>query len=409
MRGKSIALLVLALGCGLIASVGITQVVARRSAEKAAPAVEKQPIYVAVQDIALGTKLTPELVKLQDWEKDKVPVGALVRAEDVDGRGTRTCFYAGEPILEQKLFGRGKGERSDDLIPKGYRVVSVRVEPVTIHHGLIQPGTRVDFQVLLRRDPGIGVAETTTKTVLQDIRVFAVNDIYGTDTTGHEGKSIQATTVSLLVTPAQAEKVTLAGEIGIIRLTMRGPEDDKEVATTGAMPQELFGSVDAAHRDKEALVPEGARDLDGPGKGFKEYFNSVQQKMAAKSEAGAGPPREAARWTMRLLQGPEVDNVDFQEAEVGEGVAPEEGVWKATGPSISSAKDGRGQPAAPPSPAAQGSPADKKAMQPAKAGSASEKSKDGPPAGELAETGVGSGTILFNGARACVPLLASKQ
>ncbi|MGD0896993.1 MAG: Flp pilus assembly protein CpaB [Thermoguttaceae bacterium] len=381
MRGKSIALLVLALGCGLIASVGITQIVARRSAEKAGPAVEKQPIYVAVQDIALGTKLTPELVKLEDWEKDKVPIGALVRAEDVEGRGTRTRLYAGEPILEQKLFGRGLGERSDDLIPKGYRVVSVRVEPVTIHHGLIQPGTRVDLQVLLRRDPGIGVADTTTKTILQDIRVFAVNDIYSLDTTGHEGKSIQATTVSLLVTPAQAEKVTLASEIGLIRLIMRGPEDDKEVATTGAMPQELFGVLDATHRDKEALVPEGARDLDGPGKGFKEYFNSVQQKMAAKSEAAA-PPREAARWTMRLLRGPEINDVEFQEAEVGEGAASADSAWKATGLSVSSAKGGRGQPGATPNPAAQGSPADKKAMEPAKAGSPAEKSKDGPPAAD---------------------------
>jgi pilus assembly protein CpaB len=374
MRGKSIALLALALGCGLIASVGITRIVARRSGEKA-PSVEKQSIYVAAKDIPLGKKLTPEMVKLLDWDADKVPAGAVVRAEDVEGRGTRTRFYIGEPILEQKLFGRGMGERSDDQIPKDLRVVAVKVDATANQHGLILPGSRVDVEFFARGNRGAGVPDTVVKTILQDVKVFAVDDNYGLDGTGQETKSIQGTTVSLVVTPAQAEKVTLASETGTIRLIMRSPEDDKQVATPGAQPQDLLGGAEVAQRGKESLVPGADREMDSAEKAFQEYLNSTRAKVAAQSAATAVPAREAARWTMRLLRGPEVNDVELQEDDSGSPAAAESGVWKTTGLSLSSAKDVRPRPeATPPNPPGKasasgdkGSPGNKQVVEPGKA------------------------------------------
>jgi len=290
----------------------------------------------------------------------------------------------GEPILEQKLFGHGLGDRSDELIPKGYRVVSVRVDPVTIHHGLILPGTRVDLQVYTQRNPGMGIAETSTKTILQDIKVFAVNDVYGLDTTGQGTKSIQGTTVSLLVTPQQAEKVTLASELGMIRLIMRGPEDDKEVVTGSARPQDLFGGPDSAKRDREALVPNAGRGPAEMDKGFKEYLKSLQTKMAAKSEM-AVVPRQAARWSMRLLNGAEVRDIELQEADAGgagrTGTAgqPGQAVWKATGLDVPPAREAPGLQLGPKAagrpPAAERGPA-----APGKPGSTVERSKEASPA-----------------------------
>jgi pilus assembly protein CpaB len=390
MRGKSIALLLLALGCGLVASVGITQVVGRRSADKAAQVAEKQAIYVAAKEVPLGTKLTAEMIKLEDWDKDKVPAGTLVRAEDVEGRGARTHFYVGEPILEQKLFGHGLGDRSDELIPKGYRVVSVKVDPVTIHHGLILPGTRVDLQLYMQRNQGMGISETSTKTILQDIKVFAVNDVYGLDTTGQGTKSIQATTVSLLVTPEQAAKVTLASELGMIRLIMRGPEDDKVVAAASARPQDLFGGGEGAQRDREVLVPNAGREPGEMDKGFKEYLKSLQAKMAAKSEPAA-PPRQAARWNMRLLRGADIRDIELHEddssgpAQSGAPAAPGgpaqsgQSVWKATGLGGNPAKEAQLQPDRP---KADGRlvPPGKEATEPGKPGSTVEKGKEAIPA-----------------------------
>lgn len=84
MRGKSLALLVLALGCGLVASLGITQVLAHRG-DQPAP-LDTVPIYVAIADIPQGTLPGDETVRLEPWPKEKVPLGALTKQEEAKGR-----------------------------------------------------------------------------------------------------------------------------------------------------------------------------------------------------------------------------------------------------------------------------------------------------------------------------------
>ena len=314
MRAKSVALLVLALGCGLVASLGITQVLAKRGGEPAASA-ETQGVLVAVKDIPLGSLLNPQVTKVEEWPKDRVPAGALARTEDVDGRRSRAKFYVGEPILEQKLFGKGMTEQgADALIPKGFRVVSVRVEAVTTHGGLLMPGSRVDIQVHITRNPAGGIPETTTRTLLQDVKIFAVNDVISMDSPGQDTKSIQGRTVSLLVTPEQAERVTLASELGTIRLIMRSPDDDVQVETRGALPQELFGDSKGTRREKETLVQEPPKAAKDPAKGFSDYLNAIRAKMAA-AKLNVSPdalPQEAPRWTMRLLKGPEINEIELE-------------------------------------------------------------------------------------------------
>ena len=83
MRGKSLALLIVSLGCGLVASLGITQVLAKRG--DSTP-TDTTPVYVATADIGIGSVASEENVKVEQWPKDKVPAGALVRMEDLDGR-----------------------------------------------------------------------------------------------------------------------------------------------------------------------------------------------------------------------------------------------------------------------------------------------------------------------------------
>ena len=259
-----------------------------------------------------------------------MPAGSLFRQEDVLGRFARAKFYAGEPILEQKLFGKGTSDiGTDRLIPKGMRVVSVRVDPVTIHGGLVMPGSRVDIQVMLRVDPSNGIAQTGTRTILQDIKVFAVNDVVNLDSNNpQEAKSIPGRTVSLLVTPEQAEKVTLAGEMGTIRLIMRSPEDDVQVHTGGAVPQVLFGDG-TGKRAEESLVPKS--DVPDHGKGFVEYLNAIRSKMAAVKTPAASAAAAAVpdHWSMRVLRGSDVNDVEFEEAAA---MAAAKGTdWRAIG------------------------------------------------------------------------------
>ena len=73
MRPKSLILLLLALGCGLVAAIGINRVLANRPVEQAAETGEMVPIFVALADIGLGDPLTAEVLKLEEWPKTKVP------------------------------------------------------------------------------------------------------------------------------------------------------------------------------------------------------------------------------------------------------------------------------------------------------------------------------------------------
>ena len=116
MRPKSLLLLALALGCGLVASIGISQVMDRNSNRQAK--LETVPIYVALHNINLGDPIDAEMLSLQEWPKDKVPRGAISKLEDLEGRRPRTAIIEGEPILEGKLLAAGPDRRPDQLDPR---------------------------------------------------------------------------------------------------------------------------------------------------------------------------------------------------------------------------------------------------------------------------------------------------
>ena len=169
MRGKSLALLGLALGCGLVASIGITQVMAKRGGDPVSD--DTETIFVATKDVELGKFLTADVLRLEQWPKDKVPAGALTRMEDVEGRRTKTRLFAGEPILENKLFRKGDANTGpDSLVPKGYRAVSVKVDLSSGNAGMLLPGARVDVLVYLTRNNSKDVPETTVRTICRTSR-----------------------------------------------------------------------------------------------------------------------------------------------------------------------------------------------------------------------------------------------
>jgi len=329
MRGKSLALLILALGCGLVASIGITQVLAKRGNDQPAQAGESQTIFVALEDIAMGDPLHAQMLQLEEWPKDKVPEGALTNIEDIEGRLARAKIYTGEPILDRKLLRKGESSGGGHiLIPKGMRVVSVRVDKVSGGAGLILPGNRVDVVVYLTKCAQKGIPDTSTRVVLQDIKVFAVNDQYRSDPE-ESGKSTitNAQTVSLLVTPDQGQKLMLASELGKVRLVLRSPEDDTESEHVMATAQDILGGSDKADRDEETLLDEPDADgskADGMAD-FLDFLNQAKdagQANAQPSQTPAGTPQtptgpvqpDNATWNMRIVRAGDVQEVTLEES-----------------------------------------------------------------------------------------------
>lgn len=327
MRGKSVALLVLALGCGLVASLGITQVLAKRG--DSSPPPDTMPVFVAKADISIGALINDENSKIEQWPKDKVPAGSVIRQEDLDGRHARQKIFAGEPIIEPKLLAHGQVP-TDSLVPKGLRVVPVPVGFEAIHSGLVLPGTRCDVQVFIRADPSIGIGETLCKTILQDIKVFAVNDATSTesgDPKSPEVKSLPtARTVSLLVTPTQAQTVTLASQLGTIRLILRSGDDSETPKSLPMTAHELIGAYGASDRPKENQVDKNEKD-------FMRWAEDVRKKLQenAKDPVKARSAEEERRFTMRIRNGVEVNDVVLINNSAVQGLPGDEGAWTTTG------------------------------------------------------------------------------
>jgi pilus assembly protein CpaB len=225
MRNRSLILLTIALACGLIASLGVTRALSKWNSAGASHTLETVPIAVAAQDIPMGDPISPEFVRLEPWPKPKIPRGAITDVQNVVGRRPKTRIYANTPILENQLLGKGESAVDPtEHIPPGYRVVSVQVDEVIGAGRLIRPGDRVDVLVFIQRNPVRGIPETVTRTILQDVKVFAVGDQFDLQTV-EKKSAITARSISLLVTPRQAEIFMLATELGSIRLSLRSHAD----------------------------------------------------------------------------------------------------------------------------------------------------------------------------------------
>ncbi len=329
MRGKSVGLLVLALGCGLVASIGITRVMAKRNVDAATPAGETETIFVAIEDISAATILTPQMVRMEPWPKDKIPPTALTAVEDIEGRKAKGKIYAGEALLDNKLFAKGASNAGVDVfIPSGYRAVAVKVDMVSGGSNMIRPGSRVDVLLYIAACPAKGIAQTVVKTILQDIKVFAVNDVAEVDSEESDsGKSIKATTISLLLTLDQTQQVILAAELGKIRLVMRSPEQDgnDEVGetTTGDILDESEGNRDSESLVQETPLPSlptqtGSKPESGGILGKLWSLNNQPTKTTPALQIPAGAT-EPERHEMRLVIGPEVRHVTLQSSRGEDG------------------------------------------------------------------------------------------
>ncbi|MBN2296138.1 MAG: Flp pilus assembly protein CpaB [Pirellulales bacterium] len=310
MRPKSIVLLLLALGCGLVASIGITQVI-KRSPKEVMVREGMTPILVAMADLPMGEPINSANVKLEPWPQDSVPGGVMTKLSDIEGRRSRTEIFAGEPIIEKKLLPRGATtSTATEFIPKGYRVVAVEVDK-SDGAGMIMPGDRVDVLLHVRRNKDLAIDADRTQTILQGIKVFAVDDVFKLDNKEKNDVTMAAKTISLLVTPQQAEKIDLGSQLGKIRLVMRGLADDQVVPSASISVADLLGFTEGANREKEEGASSEKHNL------LELLSSNNLNKTPVRIEKTEPVKEEELRtWKMRVLEGGNV--LDYKMKEVKE-------------------------------------------------------------------------------------------
>ena len=301
MRPKSLLLLALAGGCGLVASIGISQVM--DSNAQRGPALETAPIYVALHNINLGDPIDPTMVSLMEWPKDKIPPGAITQLEDLEGRRPRTNIIQGEPVLDAKLLAQGEYADPIAQLPANYRLATISVNAEKSAAGLLSPGDRVDIQLFVNRNDRAGIDVPTTKVILQNIRVYAVEQAVQRSADGGEARTIPKT-VSLVVTPEQASKIDLAQNLGALSLIPRNPNDEATVSAVEVTADDLFSDVGAKNdREKEQNRDENEKDATGRKQGGGFFSGLVGMMRQAAEER---PPFE-----MELVLADEVSVLEF--------------------------------------------------------------------------------------------------
>ena len=237
MNKRFLGVLIFAVAISLAASVVVYRLLAARLA--AGASLPESKAVVAVRDVAAGYLLRADDMKLVDW-KGQLPNQAVTAIDKAEGRGAVVTIRAGDMVTENQLAPRGAGAGLAVKVPAGMRAVAIKVNEVVGLAGFVLPGMRVDV-IACGTPPGkskdtLGVQ---SQTVLQNIEVLSAGQNIQQD---QEGKPVTVQVVNLLVTPAQAEVMSLAANETKIQLVLRNPGDGETAKTPGTATVDLFNA-----------------------------------------------------------------------------------------------------------------------------------------------------------------------
>lgn len=185
-------------------------------------------IVVASKRMTFGTPITDDSIEVVKWAAPTLPRGAFLSKDALFKGGRRTTLATieqGEPILNSKITGPGQRASLSTLIDKDKRAVTIRVDDVRGVAGFILPNDRVDV-VLIRSRADSSGRKDYSDLLLQDVKVIAVDQIAAEQ----KEHPIVAKAVTLEVTPQQAQKISLAANVGRLSLILRKAGDSDVVS-----------------------------------------------------------------------------------------------------------------------------------------------------------------------------------
>jgi pilus assembly protein CpaB len=237
---RTIVVVGIAILVAAVASLGAYQAIKRMPVRE----VEVHSVFyvVAAHDMPMGSRITKDYVKLVAWPASSPVLKGFTTIESVLNRGLIDSVVENEPLTESKLAAIEAGAGLPPSITEGMRAVSVKVNEVIGVAGFVVPGTHVDVLVTMRRD---SERDSMSRVVVSDVQVLTAGTRYDQEK-AKDGQPIPTSVVTLLVTPADAERIALAATEGQVMLTLRNPLDRKPTDTTGVRTGALLGQAPAA-------------------------------------------------------------------------------------------------------------------------------------------------------------------
>lgn len=210
-----------------------------------------------------------------------------VRLEDFNGAVVRRPIRAGEPIVSSMLMKPGEGGFMSAVLEPGKRAVSISVNPISGNAGFVSPGDKVDLLITYRvknsANADSGAADSIgTETFARDVRVLAVDQSLDNP----ENKAILAKTITVEVTPVQAEKISVASEMGKISVAL---------VSTG-VPAEESGSTKSSENTSKII--------DSVTQSSKTYtMDGDVSKLIGE--------KENATSKVRIIRGDKIETLEF--------------------------------------------------------------------------------------------------
>lgn len=276
------------LGVGVVIALGTAWSLSKRM-EK--PATETTKVLVAAADIPAGAFVRADYhLALADWPEKNITESMFTskntKRKDFEGSVARRAVAKGEPITKNLLVKSNEGGFMSAVLEPGKRAVSIPVDPTTGNAGFIFPGDHVDLILTHRNQQEMRASET----FVENVRVLAVDQMLDNP----ENKAVLAKTVTLEVTPKQAEEINVAKDLGKISLSLRS------LATT---PLE---AADDAGADGLTTFDDVLNAQIAPAEGTSVTRDTDVSRIIAPGGVGA--------MRVRVIRGNKQEEIDFSPA-----------------------------------------------------------------------------------------------
>jgi pilus assembly protein CpaB len=236
--------LIAAVVAGSVATFAIHKYV---SIKTQVPVAASRQVFIAVADISPGTVISGAAVKAVTWPQAVIPPKSAATMAEIDGRVVKVPIPQGNPILFSMLAPEGTAAGLSGILDDGKRALTVKVDEVAGVAGFIHPGDHVDVLMDLSLK---GEGEHFSKTILHDILVLTTGQIW--EQKGNN-KPMVVNTVTMELTPEDAEVLNLASNEGKIRLALRN-RNNRTVAQTSGVTTSILVAGGAAKKESKVAA-----------------------------------------------------------------------------------------------------------------------------------------------------------
>ncbi len=214
-----IVAVVLALGTGILTLRYLSSIQQQAAVQQ--QDIELKPILIASKDIPARMRITPDMLTRVQRPSTEIEPGALAEPKQVEGDIALITIPTGSTLTETKV-GRPAEVGLTVRLKPGMRAISIPVDRVKAVSGLLQPGDRVDVLASVPKVPG---QQPKAVTIIRGALVLAINSTLETAGATPSPDNANLVTVTLGVTAAQADLLTMADLNTTLRLALRSPQE----------------------------------------------------------------------------------------------------------------------------------------------------------------------------------------